>query len=81
MFPDFNSKRLWALLIFFALVVGDAFVDMIDLPTQELMYAVGAYILGDSFRGSGFASILATALNIGKKPLDDATPDIDAPPE
>lgn len=81
MFPNFNSKRLWALFIFIGLVVGDAFLGMVELPTTELMYAVGAYILGDSFRGSGLASILGTALSLGGPVLDKATPDIDVKPE
>lgn len=77
MFPDFSSKRLWALFAFFALVIGDALFALIDLPTQELMIATGIYILGDSFRGSGLASILATGVGLGKPVLDKAIPDID----
>tara|TARA_Y100000034_G_C6871529_1_gene397972 strand:+ start:112 stop:366 length:255 start_codon:yes stop_codon:yes gene_type:complete len=55
-----NSDRLWALLLFIAVVAGNASLDLgIEQEQLELVaYGVIAFILGKSVRGTGMQNVV-----------------------
>ena len=59
-----KSDRLWALLLFLALLVGNAAFDMglSDDQIREALYAVIAFILGKSVRGTIAGSAIIALL-------------------
>ena len=77
-----NSDRLWALLLFIAVIAANAVFDMgITQEKLELLsYAVIAFILGKSVRGTGMQSVIDLVVG-GLSQAAKAIPEVPADEE
>lgn len=84
--PKIFSDRLWALLAFLVLVLVNAIFDLglehapvgQDSTIVVTMYAVVAFILGKSIRGTVGGSILKQGLDILLPAVEKVAPSVEA---